>query len=119
MSIIKSFICAWRGFRSAFQLERSLRWQTLIAIGVIAAGALLKIDALSLVLVLIMIALVMALELVNSAFEKALDVLHPEEHKKIALVKDIMAGAVLFTAIIALIVGLVVFLPRLNKLVNL
>jgi len=59
----------------------------------------------------------MAIEITNTAIEKLLDITKPENSKAIEYIKDAMAGAVLITAIIALAVTVLIFLPYFFKLV--
>lgn len=105
--------CAWRGIRMALGSERHLRVH-LAALALVAlAGLYFRITSLEWALVLLISALVIALELANAALERTLDRLHPGEHPMIGAAKDIMAGAVLVAALAAVIVGLLVFLPYL------
>jgi diacylglycerol kinase (ATP) len=52
----------------------------------------------------------------NTAVEEIADFIHPEFHKKIGLIKDIAAGAVFIAATSAIIVGLIIYLPKIIKL---
>lgn len=61
-------------------------------------------------------AMVLGLEAVNTAIERTLDTLHPERDERIRNVKDIAAGAVLTASILAVVVGLLVFIPYLVNL---
>jgi diacylglycerol kinase len=56
---------------------------------------------------------VIALELINSAIENIADFVSPKQDTKIKKIKDLSAGAVLFSAIISVIIGLIVFLPKI------
>jgi diacylglycerol kinase (ATP) len=106
----KRFGFAWRGLREAWQSERSLRVQLWFA-----AAALLTLIALRPALVWwalvgMMIALVLAAELINTALEHLVDHLHPERHPRIKLVKDCAAAAVLLLSLAALWVGVLMVL---------
>ena len=58
--------------------------------------------------------MVLALETLNTAIEKLVDFVSPGYRKEAGLVKDIAAGAVLIAAIAAVIVGIIVFVPKLG-----
>ena len=53
-------------------------------------------------------------EMLNTCVERIMDFVHPEEHPKIKFIKDLAAGAVLVAAITAVIVGLLIFIPKLK-----
>jgi diacylglycerol kinase (ATP) len=64
------------------------------------------------------IALVLVVELINTAIETLTDLVSPEYNVKAGIVKDVSAGAVLLTAVFALVTGLVIFLPKLLNLIH-
>ncbi|MGJ7033308.1 diacylglycerol kinase [Niabella hirudinis] len=68
-------------------------------------------------IIIICIVGVMGLELVNTAIEKVCDQVHAEKHPGIKYIKDVSAAAVLVVAAGAFVTGLVIFLPRLLKLI--
>lgn len=59
------------------------------------------------------IGFVMSIEGLNTAVEKIADFIHPNYHERIGFIKDIAAGAVLFAALTAVIIGLIIYLPRI------
>ena len=59
------------------------------------------------------IALIMTIEGINTAIEEIADFVHPEYHEKIGLIKDISAGAVFIFAIAAVIIGLIIYIPKI------
>jgi hypothetical protein len=61
------------------------------------------------------VALVLAIELVNSAFEALVDHLHPDIHPEIRIIKDMVAGSVLLSAIGAVLVGLLLLASQFWK----
>ena len=83
-------------------------------LGVIAAGIALKIDANDWRWLVVAIVLVWVSEAVNTAFEHLCDVVSPDFHASVKISKDIAAGAVLITAIGAVALGGLVFLPYLS-----
>jgi diacylglycerol kinase len=114
--IFRSFIFAWRGLRYTFKNEHNFRVQLLIGICVIIAMILLNIDNWQKIVLLMLITLVLVLELINTIFEKIVDILKPRIHFYIEIIKDIMAGAVLIASIGASIIALLIFIPYLVAL---
>ena len=84
-----------QGIRTAWTLEASFRFQSLMALGVVALLLALRPPAIWWALLLLNCGLVLAAELLNTALEHALDHLHPEIHPAIKISKDCAAGAVL------------------------
>ena|SRR5215831_5824009 len=93
------------GIREAWLRERSFRTQVVIALGAVLLLFLLRPAMIWWALTGLMIALVLAAELVNSALELLTDHLHPDEHPQIKVVKDMAAGAVLLLSIAAIWIG--------------
>ncbi len=84
-----------QGIRTAWKLEASFRFQSLMAVGVVAVLIGLRPPAIWWALLLMNCGLVLAAELINTALEQTLDHLHPEIHPAIKVAKDCAAGAVL------------------------
>ncbi len=84
---------------------------------VIIAGVILRINTTEWSIVLILFGLVISLELINTAIENAVDLVTEEYNEKAKNAKDIAAGAVLFSAIIAAIIGFIIFLPKIINII--
>jgi len=95
---------AWEGLRVAFQNEVSFRTQVFFAVGAIAITAWLNPPVLWLALVIVMVALVLAAELFNTALEHLLDGLHPEQAEFVRIAKDCSAAAVLVFSVASVVV---------------
>lgn len=97
---------ALAGLKAGWRRERSFR--THVAFALLAALVLLVLRPAPVWwgLVAVVVALVMALELINSAMETIIDLLHPDRHPEIKVVKDMVAGAVLTISLAALVVAL-------------
>lgn len=115
---IKSFTYAFNGLRVLFREEHNARIHLFAAVCVVAAGVLLGISPLEWVAVVFAVGLVFGGEIFNSAIEDLSDVVCPEHDERIKKVKDLSAAAVLVTAITALVIGLIVFVPRIVALFN-
>lgn len=111
-SIIHSFKYATQGFISAFKTERNMKMHIFIMICVIIAGILLKINNFEWIICAILFGMVIGAELINTAIEITVDLAMPEKNEKAKLAKDIAAAGVFIVAIIAAIVGMLIFVPK-------
>jgi diacylglycerol kinase (ATP) len=110
---VNSFRYAFRGLGFMFQTEQNSWIHLFVTIVVIAFGIWFHISATEWCFASLAIGLVFMAEMVNTAFEKLLDLVHPEEHPMVGKIKDLAAGTVLATAVIAIAVGLIIFLPKI------
>jgi diacylglycerol kinase len=110
---LKSFKYAFNGLKILIREEHNARIHIFITVCVLAAGLIFKISAGEWIAVVWCIGTVIALEMINSAIENLADFVSPEKHDKIKKVKDLAAGAVLLGAMAAVIIGLIVFLPKI------
>jgi diacylglycerol kinase len=106
---IRSYTYAIRGVLLMFQGENNFRIQLIAAVIAIALGIKLNISVMHWLFIISMISLVLMAETFNSALEKLIDHLHPDQHKQIGIVKDMSAGAVLIIALGSAIVGIIIF----------
>ncbi|MFN0255766.1 diacylglycerol kinase family protein [Pedobacter ureilyticus] len=110
---LKSFIFAAKGLVFAFQTQLNLRLHLIAALSVLLLGWYAGLSAVEWTVILLCIALVVALELVNTAIEVLVDLVSPEWNHKAGIVKDVAAASVLVAAVIALIVSIVIFAPKI------
>lgn len=115
-TFIRSFGYAIEGFRTAVATERNIKVQLLVGVLAIVAGVVLKIDALSWVLVLLCIGLVLFAELVNTSIEAIVDLATQDLHPLAKRAKDIAAASVFTLSITASVVGIIVFARALGML---
>lgn len=111
-----SFKYAFRGIRHVVKHEPNFRIHIWAAILVFAAGIILHISITEWLFVILTIASVMVAEILNSAVEKIVDLIMPEQNPKAGIIKDISAGAVLIMAIFAAIAGMIIFIPKIIDL---
>lgn len=107
-----SFRYAFKGIIWFLSTQHNLLIHLIIAVIVFSAGLYFQLERWEWVAVIICIGMVVAAELLNSAIEILCDALIPERNKRAEIIKDVSAGAVLILAIMAVIVGLIIFLPR-------
>lgn len=113
----KSFYCAFRGLKIALLREQTFRIHLILISSVMVV--LLVYFPLSIsekAVVVLTIFFVLILELINTVFERVIDVFHPKVNPQIRIIKDMMAGVVLLGSIGAAIVAFLVFGPTLMGL---
>ena len=91
-----------------------------IALGIIALilSYILKIDKIEFIIVLTMICLVLTAEIINPAVERTVDLVTKEYHELARIAKDVSAGSVLVTSIFSLIIGIIIFIPKIITLLG-
>ncbi|MEI8225274.1 MAG: diacylglycerol kinase family protein [Bacteroidota bacterium] len=112
-----SFKFAFHGLWLLVQNEHNSRIHFLAAIVAVTMGIILKINSLEWSLLIIVIGIVFLTELLNSSLETLADFVNPEWNEKIRNVKDYAAAAVLISAIISIIVGAFIFIPKILDLI--
>lgn len=113
----QSFRHALRGVRLVFLSEQSFRVQVLVAVFALVLLILVPVGVVETSIVLLMIALVLVLEMINSTFERLVDAFKPRLHPVVGEIKDIMAAAVLVASVAAALIGLAIFVPPLLRLI--
>ena len=91
-----------------------------IALGIIALilSYILKIDKIEFIIILTMICLVLTTEIINTAIERTVDLVTKEYHELARIAKDVSGGSVLVTSIFALIIGIIIFIPKIITLLG-
>ena len=116
--LLKSFADAVRGLRYVFRSEQNFRIQVLLGLFVFIAAAYFPLHSWEVILLILLTLLVLLVEILNTAFEHFSDLLKPRLHHYVGVVKDIMAGAVLLTSLVALVIGIIIFYPYLENLIK-
>ncbi|MBN8697887.1 MAG: diacylglycerol kinase family protein [Bacteroidetes bacterium] len=109
---LKSFQFAFEGLVVFFKTQPNAWIHLLAAILVGAAGFYFQLDKLEWFMIITAIALVFIVEMINTAIEFLCDKIEPTFDPQIKRIKDISAAAVLFAAIIACVIGGIVFIPK-------
>ncbi|TAJ11557.1 diacylglycerol kinase family protein [Marinilabiliaceae bacterium JC017] len=118
-NLLISLKVAFNGIKLSFLSERNIRIQTIAFIIVVIAGLFFQISKIEWIAVLLTSGIILSIEILNSAIEQILDFSHPHHHKKIGMIKDVSAGAVLIISSFALLVGLIIFVPYLIDFIDL
>jgi diacylglycerol kinase (ATP) len=109
---LKSVAFAVKGAIKLITTEHSIMVQFSLAILMTIAGFYCNITQTEWLFQILAIGLVMSIEGLNTAVEKVADFIHPDYHERIGFIKDISAGAVLFAAITAIAIGLIIYTPK-------
>ena len=114
--LLKTLSYGFNGILYTLKHERNMVIHFLVMILVIIAGIVFKITFVEWGVCFVLFALVLSLELMNTAIENVVDLVTEEKRAKAKVAKDAAAGAVLVAAIFAVIIGISIFLPRLLNL---
>ena len=112
-SLLQSFRYAFAGLWQALRTQRNARIHLLATVAVTAMGLWLRLDAVRWAVLVLTISLVFFAEMVNTVVEVIVDLVTPEYHPLAKVAKDVSAGAVLVTAMAAVVVGLLILGPPL------
>lgn len=117
---IKKFINSFKypisGLRYAYKNEQNLEVDIGIAVLVVILGFLFKISVSEWAILTITVGLVISFELINTALEAVVDLITDKYHPLAKVAKDTSAAAVLILAIVSIIEGLIIFVPKIISL---
>lgn len=113
---LRSFIYAWAGLVALFKYENNARVHFVAAVGVIFAGVYFDLTKIEWALISIAIGGVWAAEAFNTAIEKLCDLVEPNHNLIVKAAKDLAAAGVLIAALVALIIGVLVFGEKIISL---
>lgn len=111
------FSYAWNGLKIIIK-ERNFQIHLIATLLVIGAGLSLKLNVTEWAIVILVIGMVLISEMFNSVIEQTIDHVKPEVHPTAKLIKDMSAGAVLVASIIAIIIGVLIFLPKIAHILQ-
>lgn len=111
-NVLASFKYAFTGIKTAFLKERNMKIHFVMAFLVILMGIYFKIKTWEWIALIIVISLVISCEMINTTIEELVNLLSPNIRVEAKNAKDIAAGAVLVFAISSLVIGLIIFLPK-------
>ncbi len=110
---IKSFGYAFKGIATLFKTQVNARIHGVVLTCVVVAGFYFHIDKTEWLAIALVASLVLSAEAMNTAVEFVVDLVSPDHHPLAGKAKDVAAAAVLLAAFGAIIVGLIIFLPKL------
>ncbi|MDQ3927831.1 MAG: diacylglycerol kinase family protein [Chloroflexota bacterium] len=118
-SLFASFGYAFAGLAYCFRTQRNFRIHISIGLLGAVAGALLGLSLTEWAVFAAMVTLVLAAEMVNTMIESLVDLVTQQYHPLARIAKDVAAGIVLLTAIGSVVVGVLIFLPKLLAVLKL
>ena len=116
---LQSFRFAIKGIKNLIINEHNARIHLTALLVVIGLGLFFKLELMEWVAITIVSGIVILTELINTAIENLADIVEPKWNEKIGKIKDYSAGAVLVAAIVSVIVGGVIFIPKFLALFKL
>jgi len=114
----RSFRYAYEGLKYALSTQQNLQFHVAVAFLVLLLGIVVKLPKLETLFLFLSITMVIAAELVNTAIEKAVDLVTSDFHPLAKIAKDTAAAAVLVTALFAVIVGTIVFYEPIERMLR-
>ncbi len=108
----KSFVYAFAGIKMLLKNEHNAWIHSAIAVCVIICGFLFNLSSYEWIHIIICIGIVLMAEAFNTAIETLADKVNPEQDPIIKKTKDVAAGAVLLVSLMAIAVGLIIFIPK-------
>ncbi len=110
----RTFKNARKGLRIVLKSERNIRIHFMAATLVLLLGVVIGLSVVKLCMVLFAISMVVVTEMLNSAIEFSLDaVFHNRYSTLVGMAKDISAGAVMFATFVAIVIGVMIFVPAI------
>ncbi|WP_080874637.1 diacylglycerol kinase family protein [Oceanobacillus timonensis] len=113
---VVGFRFAWAGLKTVVKKESNFQLHLTATALVVAAGFFFHLSLIEWAVILLTIGLVLITEMINSVIERIMDFTQPGYDERIKEIKDIAAGVVLVTAIISVVVGVLVFGPKIMQL---
>jgi diacylglycerol kinase len=111
--LLRSFGYAFEGVAYIFRTQRNARIEIAVAIAAVAAATWLGISSVEWAVLVLTIAVVLALEWINTALELAVSLASPEQNPSAKAAKDVAAACVLLAAASSVVIGLLLFAPRI------
>ncbi len=116
--LVRSLKYARAGAEHALRTQRNIWIHIFIAIVVLALAFWLRVTLIELVILVLTISFVITTEIINTAIEELVNILSPEHRVEAALAKNVAAAAVLIAVIGSVILGLLIFAPKLMRVIG-
>lgn len=114
---VVGFRYAWAGLKTVVKKESNFQLHLVATMIVVAAGFFFRLSLIEWAVILLTIGLVLITEMINSVIERVMDFIQPGYDERIKEIKDIAAGVVLVTALISIVVGILIFAPKIIQLI--
>ena len=117
-TFLRSFVYAWNGIVYAVRTQRNMRVHIALAVIAVALGVALRISPIEFAMIFVAITGVFITEMINTVAEACVDLSTQTYHPLARAAKDVAAGAVLVSSILAVVIALFVYLPHLWSLLR-
>ena len=117
-SFIESLKDCYHGFQFININEGNFKREIFLGVIALLMSYLLKISKTEFIIVLILIGLVLVCEVINTSIERLVDLVSPDYNPLAGEIKDIIAFGVLLMCIISLIIGIIIFIPKIITLLG-
>ncbi len=114
---INSVVNALRGVKYASK-EQNFKMQAIISVIVVFFALYFNLRTWEQISLILIIVFILVLEILNTIFERVVDILKPRVHPYAKVIKDMMAAAVLISSIGAVLIGIIIFWPHIKNLYN-
>lgn len=115
---VNSFGYALEGLIYAFKYEQNMLVHIFATTLVVVLGLIVDLSSFEWLFVFLIIGLVIATELINTSIEAVVDLISPDEHPLAKIAKDTAAAAVMVFAIVSILIGIFIFLPKIIDLIG-
>jgi undecaprenol kinase len=113
-----TFKFALSGIRVSFIKEKNLKFHFIFGLFVIVLGVIFNLTPTEWMFVLIAVLGMMVVEMINTSIERVVDLVTEQYHPLAKQAKDIAAGAVLIYAILSVLIGIIIFFPKILVLIQ-
>lgn len=113
---IKSVKNAFRGLYYIIKKEHNFRIHLIVSVFVILLGVAFQLAFIEWTILVLTIGFVIILEIINTSIEKICDFIEPNFNNQIGLIKDISAAVVLISSFISILIGLIIFIPKIEMI---
>ena len=115
-TFFQSFFAAWQGVVYVVKTQRNMRIHLAVALLVILGGYFFEVSINEWLVLILIIAVVLIAESINTAVEATMDLLTEEYHPLAKIAKDTAAGAVLLAALSSVVIGIIIFYDKVYNL---
>jgi diacylglycerol kinase (ATP) len=116
-TLFASFRYAFEGIVYLFRTQRYAQIHAAVSVSIVLLGAAFQISQSEWLAIVLAIMIVIGAEGANTAIEAVVDLVSPSYHPLAKIAKDVAAGTVLLAALGAVVIGMIIFLPRLWALI--
>ncbi len=115
--LAKSFKYAFAGWQKVFWSEQNFRIHNLVALVILVLALIFRVNIFEFIIIIFIIGFILILEIVNTIFERLLDLIKPRLHSYVQDIKDMTAAIVLIGSLVAAVIGFLIFYPYFLALI--